>query len=186
MSSFANRCLDSASNAAQRVSIRMLRSSVHPSFWSPSRNAAMWACARELFSAKSISTPMRRMRSACCARATIGHVAAALPRRVMNSRRLMCPLRTCSKQGLKPSTLRTGGELQSGPMSALGQKRTCAAQNSMSALPPKADMCGALANVRFGPIADSCTAANSISIRSTRRRGRASSVECRGRAPWPS
>ena len=28
-------------------------------------------------------------------------------------------------------------------MSALGQKQTCAAQNGMSALPPKADMCSA-------------------------------------------
>ena len=33
-------------------------------------------------------------------------------------------------------------------MSALGHKRTFAAQNGMSALPPKADMCGALADVR--------------------------------------
>src|SRR5262245_39982158 len=32
-------------------------------------------------------------------------------------------------------------------MSALGQKQTCAAQNGMSALPPKADMCSALADV---------------------------------------
>ena len=40
------------------------------------------------------------------------------------------------------------------PMSALGQKQTCAAQNGMSALPPKADMCSALADVRFVPIAD--------------------------------
>jgi len=57
-------------------------------------------------------------------------------------------------------------------MSALGQKRTYAAQQVMSAftpesdresdfpqtvmsaLPPKADMCIALAYVRFGPIAD--------------------------------
>ena len=30
-------------------------------------------------------------------------------------------------------------------MSALGQKQTCAAQKGMSALPPKADMCGAQA-----------------------------------------
>jgi hypothetical protein len=44
-------------------------------------------------------------------------------------------------------------------------------QSKMSALPPKADMCGAagdvcgtMSNVRFGPKADSCTAANSISI----------------------
>jgi hypothetical protein len=33
-------------------------------------------------------------------------------------------------------------------MSALGQKHI------MSALPPKADMCGAARDVRFGPIAD--------------------------------
>ena len=39
-------------------------------------------------------------------------------------------------------------------MSALGQKQTCAAQKVMSALPPKADMCGATRNVRFVPIAD--------------------------------
>ena len=38
--------------------------------------------------------------------------------------------------------------------SALGQKQTCAAQKVMSALPPKADMCRALAHVRFVPIAD--------------------------------
>ena len=39
-------------------------------------------------------------------------------------------------------------------MSALGQKQTFAVQNVMSALPPKADMCSALAHVRFVPIAD--------------------------------
>jgi hypothetical protein len=39
-------------------------------------------------------------------------------------------------------------------MSALGQKQTCALQNVMSALPPKADMCGATSDVRFGPKAD--------------------------------
>jgi len=36
-------------------------------------------------------------------------------------------------------------------MSALGQKQTFAVQNGMSALPPKADMCSALAHVCFGP-----------------------------------
>jgi hypothetical protein len=50
-------------------------------------------------------------------------------------------------QGLKPSTLGT-------PMSALGHKRTFAPQKAMSALPPKADMCGATRDVRFGPKAD--------------------------------
>jgi hypothetical protein len=39
-------------------------------------------------------------------------------------------------------------------MSALGHKQTCAPQNVMSALPPKADMCGATKDVRFGPKAD--------------------------------
>ena len=39
-------------------------------------------------------------------------------------------------------------------MSALGQKRTCAAQKVMSALPPKADMCSAIRDIRFVPIAD--------------------------------
>ena len=33
-------------------------------------------------------------------------------------------------------------------MSALGQKQTFAMQSGMSALAPKADMCGALAHVR--------------------------------------
>ena len=39
-------------------------------------------------------------------------------------------------------------------MSALGHKQTFAMQNGMSALPPIADMCSALAHVRFVPKAD--------------------------------
>jgi hypothetical protein len=39
-------------------------------------------------------------------------------------------------------------------MSTLGQKRTCAAQKVMSALPSKADVCGAIWDVCFVPIAD--------------------------------
>jgi hypothetical protein len=39
-------------------------------------------------------------------------------------------------------------------MSALGQKRTFAPQKGISALPPKADICAAKTNVRFGPKAD--------------------------------
>jgi hypothetical protein len=39
-------------------------------------------------------------------------------------------------------------------MSALGHKQTCAPQKIMSALHPKADMCGALANVCYVPKAD--------------------------------
>jgi hypothetical protein len=39
-------------------------------------------------------------------------------------------------------------------MSALGQKRTHTLHQPMSALPPKADICSALSDVRFGPKAD--------------------------------
>jgi hypothetical protein len=42
-------------------------------------------------------------------------------------------------------------------MSALGQKQTFAVQNSMSALPPKTDMCSATRYVRFVPKADMVT-----------------------------
>ena len=47
-------------------------------------------------------------------------------------------------------------------MSALGQKQTYAMHKGMSALPPKADMCGATRDVRFVPKADSCSAAIKI------------------------
>jgi len=39
-------------------------------------------------------------------------------------------------------------------MSALGQKQTSEHVRAMSALPPKADMCGATRDVCFGPKAD--------------------------------
>jgi hypothetical protein len=39
-------------------------------------------------------------------------------------------------------------------MSALGHKRTFASQKVMSALPPKADMCGTTMDVRYGPEAE--------------------------------
>src|SRR5215475_8125179 len=51
----------------------------------------MRACPSGSSAAVFMSTPMRRIRSPCCARAAIGHVAAAPPRSVMKSRRLMHP-----------------------------------------------------------------------------------------------
>src|SRR5262245_10512630 len=50
-------------------------------------------------------------------------------------------------------------------MSALGHKQTYAVQNAMSALPPKADMCGALGHVCFGPKADICSKRKTASRR---------------------
>ena len=57
-------------------------------------------------------------------------------------------------------------------MSALGQKQTCAVQKVMSALPPKADMCSALGDVRFVPIADIAPSIQSPHRPIARRDGR--------------
>ena len=51
-------------------------------------------------------------------------------------------------------------------LSALGQKQTFAVQKSVSALLPKADMCGALIHVRFVPIADISFAVFKLTTRS--------------------
>jgi hypothetical protein len=47
-------------------------------------------------------------------------------------------------------------------MSELGQKQTLRRSIAMSALPPKADIGTQPRDVRFVPIADSCTAAKSL------------------------
>ena len=62
------------------------------------------------------------------------------------------------------------GELNSlsrANLSALGQKQTFAVHQPMSALPPKADMCGATRHVRFGPIADIATYSITSSARAS-------------------
>ena len=83
-----------ASLPPQRVSIRMLRPSAQPNCCMPCRNAAKRACAFGSFSGTFISTPMRRARSPCCARAKSGQVAAAEPAMtLMKSRRLIAPPR---------------------------------------------------------------------------------------------
>ena len=66
------------------------------------------------------------------------------------------PTLTESKRAVTFSSHHDRGRLRSALtlMSALGHKRTCAPQNGMSALTPKADMCSALVHVRFVPIAD--------------------------------
>jgi hypothetical protein len=45
-------------------------------------------------------------------------------------------------------------------MSDLGHLQTCPAQNGMSASPLKADIAASGQHIRYGPFADSCTAAN--------------------------
>ena len=85
---FARR---SPAPAPQRVSIGTLRPSVQPNSCSACRNAAMRACPSGSSAAVFMSTPMRRTRSACCARAASGQATAAPPRSVMNSRRRISP-----------------------------------------------------------------------------------------------
>jgi hypothetical protein len=69
--------------------------------------------------------------------------------------------------------------------SALSQKQTFAVQKAMSALPSKADMCGATRDVGFGPEAD-------MTMRSARIDGPARPevthirAKTRGGAPFPS
>src|SRR4029078_13168776 len=53
-------------------------------------------------------------------------------------------------------------------MSAKGHKQIYAPQKAMSALPPKADVCGAMSHVGFGPIAD-IVSSHSISSSSRER-----------------
>ena len=81
--------LKSRSPAAQRISMRMLRPSTHPSCCKPPKNDAMRAGASLSFAAELISTPTRRTRS--CARVTSGQAADQPPRAPRNSRRLMSP-----------------------------------------------------------------------------------------------
>jgi len=80
----------SAPPATQRVSIRTLRPSIQPSSRRPRTNASIRACPSLSSAAKLISTPMRRIRSGCCARVVTGHAAAEPTMTLMKSRRLVC------------------------------------------------------------------------------------------------
>jgi putative tryptophan/tyrosine transport system substrate-binding protein len=52
-------------------------------------NAVIRACPSGSSAARLMSTPIRHIRSGCCARPAIGHAAAAPPSSVMNARRPM-------------------------------------------------------------------------------------------------
>jgi len=70
----------------QRMSMRMFWSSCQPRICMPWRKAAVKDRARGL-SELPASTPMRRIRPTCCARAASGHAAAVPPSSLMKSRR---------------------------------------------------------------------------------------------------
>src|SRR6516165_4739600 len=88
-----------------------------------------------------MSTPMRRTRSGCCARAATGQAAVVLARPAMKLRRLMgvapwAERNTLAHHGTTTAECGTAKAL----MSALGQKRTLGKARLMSALPAKADI----------------------------------------------
>jgi hypothetical protein len=77
-------------SVVQRSSNSMLAPRVHPSLCSSCRNAPTRDCHSVSLGGNGNRIPMRRIRSACCARAASGcHVPAAPPTSVMNSRRLI-------------------------------------------------------------------------------------------------
>src|SRR5712672_1649260 len=88
-SSLANALILSGFPAAHRSSICKFLPSVHPNCASAFRYPSNMARADASLSANDISTPIRRLCSACCACAASGHVAAAPPIRVINSRRFI-------------------------------------------------------------------------------------------------
>src|SRR5262245_34677997 len=79
----------SASPALQRASSRRLRPSVQPTCCSCCTNATMRRCDSGSSAVRFMSTPMRRIRSGCWARALSGHGAAAPPSVAKNFRRPM-------------------------------------------------------------------------------------------------
>ena len=84
--------MSSALPAVQRSSIRTLRPTAQPNSCSPCRNAARRVSPSGSPARVLMSTPILRMRSACCARARSGQEtkgAAAPPMRAMTSRRRM-------------------------------------------------------------------------------------------------
>src|SRR5262245_41120070 len=81
--------LVSAPPPAQRISIRMLRPSVQPNCCNPPTNAFTRVGYSESFVEAGSSTPMRRIRSGCCACVVSGHTATEVPISVMKSRRLI-------------------------------------------------------------------------------------------------
>ena len=131
----------------QRASIRTLRPSVQPTSCNPCRNAVRRRDDSGSVAESPISTPMRRMRSDCSARATSGRAATAPPSSVMNSRRFITsPCRTFrfqlrpSKQESAPSETvggcgnvrRTNPER---PMSELGHSRRSDGQQGFAECP---------------------------------------------------
>src|SRR5262249_49254656 len=132
---------------ATRHSITISRPSIYPASLSPRRKESA-----ALLSGEMRRNPIRLGDAACCARAVSGHAIAKPTIALTKSRRrIACPkAQDHAKSELITAEIydrRNGGSgvglrgSDSKPlMSALGQKRTSEQVQSMSALPPKADI----------------------------------------------
>src|SRR5262249_18836408 len=97
------------------------------------------------------STPIRRVCGPCCARTATGHPTSVPPRSVMNSRRLIVAPEAQDQASYqcKPELWKGLANIRFGSLAETFRRAI-----GMSALPPKADMCGATRDVCFGPIED--------------------------------
>src|SRR5262249_28485627 len=142
---------------AQRYWVATVSPSTQPN---SRRRAAQTAIHGRQTVGSAPRTPIRRGFPICCAYAPSGHATTPLQKPLMNCRRFMSftlpgPLRQHRKYeifglGLLP-TSQTKRKLS---MSALGQKQTFHPVQTMSALPPKADISERMCDVRFAPKAD--------------------------------
>src|SRR5262249_15394673 len=90
----------------------------------------------------------------CWARAASGQTTTVRPTKLINSRRLIAAPEAQDRASYRAQEHSGRAERKACKMSALGQKQTFALHQPMSALPARADMCGATRDVRFGPQAD--------------------------------
>ena len=193
----------------------MLRPSTQPSWCNPCRNAPIRAMDSGSSAARFMSTPIRRIRSPCCARAATGHAAAAPPMSLMNSRRRIAIVLEEGRQSSQPG--HQNRICDGKGRCAFAAKYSCAIVGSGSkpvrlrtskcfpVYPPKADL-HALMSTRpvstrldfaiesrvianWPPNGSTCLRRVHGSrrlIRSPRRPAPAASAAFRGRAPWRS
>jgi len=135
-----------------RMSMRTFWPFVHPNCFSPSSKASMRACMSKSSASAPVSTPIRRIRSLCCANAVSGQIVADPAITLMKSRRRIARPEAqdhancvddysrdlqLAKWGSEVSLHGSNAEPF---MSALGQKQTFRSVRAMSALSPKADI----------------------------------------------
>src|SRR5262245_10050370 len=166
--SLASLTTRARSPTLQRYSMCRLRPNSQPASCIPCKNAAMRACASGSFEGEWLSTPMRRTRSVCCARAARGQMTAAEPTTpLMKSRRLIAPPKAQDRASYSAKRADWKGDATTVDVRFTldNDSESEFPHKAMSALLPKADMCGATRHVRYGPKADIA-----LFIRSPRRR----------------